>query len=158
MTKDDNSRFIAGLQHAWLRERASARIYRALAEREQTEARRNVLLKLAETEDRHAAKWAARLQELGATVPQDRDTLRDRLWRWTLVQSGTDNALKRIESSEDDDTEMYETLAREAPTEADRATITAVQHDEETHGRLMHSAGTSAAPATPNDPRSRLDS
>src|SRR5207244_4488187 len=108
-------------------------IYRALAAREPNESRRVVLLKLAATEDKHAERWASRLRELNARLPADRDMLRDQIWRWVLVQSGTDNALKRIERSEDDDTAMYAALARSAPTDTDRAIITDVQRDEESH-------------------------
>jgi VIT1/CCC1 family predicted Fe2+/Mn2+ transporter/rubrerythrin len=158
MTAENTQEFIAGLQRAWQREQASARIYRALAAREPNESRSAVLLKLAATEDTHAARWAARLQSLNAPLPADRDTLRDQLWRWVLVQSGTDNALKRIESSEDDDTALYAALARIAPTEADRAMITDVQRDEEAHSRLVSSAPAVAAPAAPLGPQQRLDS
>jgi hypothetical protein len=70
-----------------------------------------VLLKLAATEDKQAERWASRLRELNARLPADRDTLRARLWRWALVQSGTDNALKRIERSEDDNTAAYMLLS-----------------------------------------------
>ncbi len=156
MTAEDTREFIAGLQRAWQREQASARIYRALAAREPNASRRAVLLKLAATEDNHAARWAARLHALNAPLPADRDTLRARLWRWVLVQSGTDNALKRIERSEDDDTAMYAALADIAPSETERAMITDVQRDEETHSRLASSAGASAT--IPIGPQQRLDS
>ena len=155
MTDNDTAAFIEGLQHAWQREQASARIYRALAEHEPSEARRKVLLKLAATEAQHGERWAARLRELGAPLPPDRDTLRDRLWRWLLVQSGTDNALKRIESTEDDDQAMYSNLARLAPTETDRAAIHTVQHDEQTHSRLAGTAG--PAPSNATGPQAMLD-
>ncbi len=154
MIDNDKAAFIKGLQHAWQREQASARIYRALAEREPTETRHNVLLKLAATEVQHGERWAARLRELGAPLPPDRDTLHDRLWRWILVQSGTDNALKRIESTEDEDEAMYADLARVAPSENDRAAIHAVQQDEQTHSRLAATAG--AAPTT-TGPQAMLD-
>jgi VIT1/CCC1 family predicted Fe2+/Mn2+ transporter len=114
-----------------------------------------VLLRLAETEVRHGERWAARLRELDAPLPPDRDRLRDRVWRWALIQSGTDNALKRIESTEDDATDMYEKLAQEAPTEADRETINAIQHDEETHSRLARTATTPSAAL--GNPQARLD-
>jgi vacuolar iron transporter family protein len=154
MTAEDTREFIAGLQRAWQREQASARIYRALAAREPNASRRAVLLKLAATEDNHAQRWAARLHALNAPLPADRDTLRARLWRWALVQSGTDNALKRIERSEDDDTAMYAALAYIAPSETERAMITDVQRDEETHSRLASSAGATI----PIGPQQRLDS
>jgi VIT1/CCC1 family predicted Fe2+/Mn2+ transporter/rubrerythrin len=147
--------FIKGLQRAWARERATARIYRALAEHEKIDARRNVLLKLAETEESHAERWAARLKELGAPLPPDRDSLQDRLWRWVLVQSGTENALARIESAEDEDVSLYAALSRNAPGDADRKLIAAVERDERMHGRLTHSVATS--PGAAMDPRSKLD-
>src|SRR5512143_3143489 len=112
MNEGNRAKFISGLQRAWQAEQASQRIYRALAQRETNENRRQVLLKLAETERHHGERWATRLRELGAPLPPDRDIVRDKVWRWVLVQSGTDNALKRIESTEDEGAELYEMLAR----------------------------------------------
>jgi VIT1/CCC1 family predicted Fe2+/Mn2+ transporter/rubrerythrin len=154
MSSQDREQFIKGLQHAWRQEQASQRIYRALAAREENEARRGVLLHLAEIEQQHGERWAARLQELGAHVPPYQETVRDKVWRWILVQSGTDNALQRIESTEDDDVGMYETLAQLAPGEDDRAAITAVQQTEAGHSRLMRRAG---QPPESIGPQARLD-
>jgi vacuolar iron transporter family protein len=152
----EQSEFIKGLQEALRKEQASQRIYRALAQREENEARRNALIGLAETERRHAVRWEERLRELGAELPPERDTLRERIWRWVLVQSGTDNALKRIEENEVDDTQMYGSLAELAPTEADRSAILAVQHDEQVHSGGMQK--THNAPASPlPSPQARLD-
>jgi VIT1/CCC1 family predicted Fe2+/Mn2+ transporter/rubrerythrin len=137
---ENQTHFIKGLQRAWLLEQASARIYRALARRETSEARQRVLLKLAESEVRHSQRWAKRLAELGATTPPDVITIRERIWNWVLVQSGTDNALKRIESTEDEGAELYEKLADIAPTEADRVAIHAVQHEEQVHSGFAHLA------------------
>ncbi|MGC8780868.1 MAG: VIT1/CCC1 transporter family protein, partial [Anaerolineae bacterium] len=153
MQAADQAKFIAELQHAWQREIASERLYRALAQREANEVRRNVLLNLAETERRHGERWAARLRMLGAGLPPDRESLRDRVWRWALVQSGTDNALRRIEASENDDIEMYEALAQLAPDDADRAAIQAVLRDEQVHGGTMQKIGGSA----PTGPQAMLD-
>ena len=63
MGATDQSTFIRGLQRAWQKEQASQRIYRALARRESNEVRRNVLLALAETEQHHGERWAARLRD-----------------------------------------------------------------------------------------------
>jgi VIT1/CCC1 family predicted Fe2+/Mn2+ transporter/rubrerythrin len=155
MSDDHRQDFIKRLQHAWLREQASVRVYRALAEHEKNDSRRKVLLKLAESEVRHAERWATRLRELGAAVPSADDTLRDKLQRWVLLQTGTDNALKRIESAEDDGADMYKLLAQDAPTEADRAAISSVQHEEESHSRLTRSAGT--PPTGAAGPQAMLD-
>jgi VIT1/CCC1 family predicted Fe2+/Mn2+ transporter/rubrerythrin len=155
MNKQDKSKFIKGLQIALQKERTTRRTYMALAESEPNEARRKALIGLAEAEAGHAGRWTTRLKELGAEVPPDRESLRERIWRWVLVQSGTDNALKRLESNEDSDTEMYASLAEEAPTEADRVTVTSVMHDEETHSGAFQR--TSQSPNAPIGPQTMLD-
>ncbi len=151
----DQDKFVRGLKRAWLGEQASLRIYHALAAHEKSPERRRILLKLAETEEQHAQRWANRLRELGVEVPEYRDTLRQRLWRWVLVQSGTDNALSRIESTEEKDTGEYEELLQDAPTEADRNAIASVKHDEQIHSRAMQRIGEGAEPV--NTPGGRLD-
>ena len=156
MDNPEGSEFIKGLQEALQKERASQRIYHALARRESNEARRNALLGLAETEKRHAERWTERLRELGGELPPERDSLRERIWRWVLVQSGTDNALKRIEEDEVDDTDMYTSLAELAPTEADRSAVLAVRHDEEVHSGGMQK-NRNASPAPLAGPQARLD-
>ncbi len=155
MNNEDKSKFIKGLQIALQKERATNRTYLALAKKETNESRRKALIGLAATEASHAERWATRLKELGAKIPPDRESLRDRIWRWALVQSGTDNALQRLESNEDDDTEMYESLADDAPTEADRAALDSVRHDEETHSGAFQKSGQS--PNTPVGPQAMLD-
>ncbi|MGE5071937.1 MAG: VIT1/CCC1 transporter family protein [Anaerolineae bacterium] len=156
MTEANNDKFIEGLRTALQRERATRRLYQALAERETSDARRNALLGLAQTESGHAARWAKRLQELGAAVPPDRDTLPERVWRWVLVQSGTDNALKRAESNEVDDTVLYAALADMAPTDADRGAIQSVLHDEQVHGGAMQKSA-DAPPSALGGPQAMLD-
>ncbi len=156
MDNSERSKYIKGLQTALQKEWASQRIYRVLAQRETDEARRKALFGLAETERGHAERWAARLGELGAELPSDRDSLWERIWRWTLVQSGTDNALKRIEENEVDDTAMYAALGELAPTEADRNALLAVQHDEEIHKGGLQKVR-SATPSPQSSPQTRLD-
>jgi VIT1/CCC1 family predicted Fe2+/Mn2+ transporter/rubrerythrin len=156
MNSNDQAKFIKGLLLALKKERASQRIYKALAQRESNEARRNALIGLAETERRHGERWSARLVELGVVLPSDKETLRERVWRWVLVQSGTDNALKRIESNEDDDTQMYESLSQIAPTETDRKTIQSVKHDEEVHSGAMQKSSTHG-PSAVTGPQAMLD-
>lgn len=153
MPDDNHARFIAGLQAALGKERATNRIYQALADRETNPSRRAVLLKLAATEAGHAERWSQRLAQLGAVVPPSTDPLHERLWRWLLVQQGTDHALARIEQAEDADTSMYGELAVAAPTEADRQALLTVQKDEALHGHLAHDV---SAPAS-QSPQTRLD-
>jgi VIT1/CCC1 family predicted Fe2+/Mn2+ transporter/rubrerythrin len=143
------------LQRAWSAEQASLRIYGALARHEKDPSRRKVLLKLAESEQQHADRWANRLKELNSPLPADRESLRQRLWRWILVQSGTDNALKQIEKAEDQDEEQYGNLLGLALSPADGEAIQTVREDEQGHSRLMHKAGTAAE--TASNLQGRLD-
>ena len=65
----------AALLENWHEEIQAATIYRRLADKEPDENRKRVLAELSATEDRHAQRWARRLEELGVTVP-DRKTVR----------------------------------------------------------------------------------
>jgi VIT1/CCC1 family predicted Fe2+/Mn2+ transporter/rubrerythrin len=147
MTPTQSEEFIRGLQRVWSAEQASLRIYGDLARHEKDPSRRKVLLKLAESEQQHADRWANRLKELNSPLPADRESLRQRLWRWILVQSGTDNALKQIEKAEDQDEEQYGNLLELALSPADGEAIQTVREDEQGHSRLMHKAGTAAETA-----------
>ncbi len=148
--------YIDGLKLALRKERATQRTYRALAAREANEARRKVLLTLAETEGSHAARWEGRLRELRADIPADRESLRERLWRWLLVQSGTDNALQRLESAEDQDIQMYSVLSEMAPEASDREAIASVRRDEQIHSGGFQRTGAQLAPAHAG-PQAMLD-
>ena len=155
MNSENQSKFITGLQVALRKERTAHRTYLALAKKESNEARRKALIGLSETEAGHSERWVTRLKELGAEVPPDRESLSERIWRWVLIQSGTDNALKQLESNEDDDTVMYATLAKSAPTDADRVSVNEVLHDEETHSGAFQR--TSQSPNVPVGPQAMLD-
>jgi VIT1/CCC1 family predicted Fe2+/Mn2+ transporter len=129
----DREKYIRELLRVWRRENVSQRLYQALADHESDPNKRLVLRKLSETEKTHSERWTKQLQALGASVPQYQDKLFDKIWRWVLVQSGTENALARIESAEDEDTVIYAEMMNGAPTEADRQEIAGVLHDEQVH-------------------------
>jgi VIT1/CCC1 family predicted Fe2+/Mn2+ transporter len=121
-------------------------------------------MKLSDTEGTHSDRWERQLQALGASAPEYRDTLWDKVWRWVLVQSGTENALARIESAEDEDTEIYTDMLELAPSEADRQEIALVLHDEQVHQAATAqiasdhtSSNTPPPPRTATSPQGRLD-
>ncbi len=148
---NDADPFADGLRAAWRREMWTARTYQALAQREANASRRDVLLKLAQTEEGHADRWRTRLSEMGIDLPSYSESSLDRWRRWLLVQMGTDTALKRMEDAEDQDTVAYQQLAESAQGDADRAAIAAAQADEASHSRLLHS------PASASEPQALLD-
>ena len=117
MISADQSKLVKGLMMALRKERPQQAHLPRTCQNKSNETSRNALLGLAETEHQHGDRWAERLVELGIDLPLDRDNLFDKMWRWILVQSGTENALKYvIESNEEDDTQMYEILSQIAPT------------------------------------------
>jgi VIT1/CCC1 family predicted Fe2+/Mn2+ transporter/rubrerythrin len=128
---------IAALNQNWQREVEGMRTYRDLAAREKDAGRRNVLIKLAEAEERHAQKWARKLAELGAPTPQEKRTLGMRLKGWLRRQVGTEAALRHMEGEEDRDIARYEAQAISInDTEAQRM-LREVRREEESHGRVI---------------------
>ena len=49
------------VEKMWRREVEAAHTYKLLAERERDPKRRGLLLRMAEQEDKHAARWAERI-------------------------------------------------------------------------------------------------
>ena len=134
---NDQVKLLAGLQQAWRDENASARNYRALAEREPNPERKAILLRLAEAEVKHAANWQARLIELGADPGVYQESTRERTRRWLLVQSGTDSAVVKLEAMENEADALYDDLLKVA-TDTDRDQIAEAQREEEAHAKVLN--------------------
>ncbi len=133
----ERDKLVSGLKLAWRDEMGSARNYRALAEQESQTDRRDILLRLAEAEEKHAANWAARLRELGAEPGEYRETVVERARRWALLQSGTDRAVVKLEAAENGADAMYDELAKIAPSEEVRKQLTEAQQEERAHSRVL---------------------
>ena len=136
---DDASKkeLIAALQQNWLREVDGTRTYRALAQRERDTARKNVLIKMADAEQRHAQKWEQKLAELGAAPPEERRTLGERVKGWLRLQVGTEAALRQLENEEDRDIARYEAQARSVNDVEAATMLREVRREEESHGRII---------------------
>lgn len=91
------------LRRSWRQARVSLRVYQALAEREPRRELRATLLQLAGSQERRADRQAQRLRKLCAPLPEDRDRLGERMWRWLLVRCGSRWALAWIDLIEDFD-------------------------------------------------------
>jgi len=151
---DEKSKLIGALRAAWLREVGSLRTYQALANREPDQTKRKVLVKLAASEEAHAKRWADRLEELGAAVPLYREGFRERIWRWLLLQMGTDTAIRRLEQAEEQDAAAYDELLALATTDGDKDAILQVQAEDAGHARIL---GGSVAAQPQSNPQSALD-
>src|ERR1700692_2176575 len=99
MIKDPES--IEALKENWRAELQTARVYRELAEREKDQKRKDILLRMAEAEERHAGRWAQKLTERGMRPPELKDSLAQRLSRWCNRMAGLDVAIRRMEAAED---------------------------------------------------------
>jgi len=117
----DNRRLIQALQENWLAETEGAHTYRALAESERDPARREILLEMAEAEERHATKWARRLDELGAAPPRHGASLGQQARERVARGGGTLAVIRKMEADEDRDIARYQHQLKElhdAPSEA----------------------------------------
>ena len=60
---------LATVQKMWQREVEAAATYRHLADRERDPKRRDILNRLVEQEEKHAARWSERIQATTGTAP-----------------------------------------------------------------------------------------
>ena len=134
---NEQAKLINGLTQAWRDENASARNYRALAEREPNPDRKAILLRLAEAEVKHAVNWQVRLKELGADPGDYQESAGDRTRRWLLVQSGTESAVVKLEAMENEADALYDDLLNVA-TGHDREQIADAQREEEAHAKVLN--------------------
>ncbi len=110
----DRQETVEVVRRNWRAEVETAQVYRDLAEREQDEKRKGILLRMAEAEERHAARWEQKLRDMGEPTPQLADTIWTRFKRRFTRSLGTDVAIRRMEAAE----EKHE---REFTTQRDRA-------------------------------------
>jgi VIT1/CCC1 family predicted Fe2+/Mn2+ transporter/bacterioferritin (cytochrome b1) len=125
-----------------------AATYHFLAERERDSRRRDILQKLAEAEVGHAEKWAARIRELGGTVP-DPSTVKPSLGLALHVAS-PEVIFRKLEAMEDRDIAAYESLAS-VMDDKSQAILQETRADEQEHARILR------VMAGPQSPRSALD-
>ena len=139
------------LRKSWRAEVDSSRAYRDLAANEKDEKRRGILLRMAEAEDRHAKRWAEALVELGASVPEDRETLRTRWNRGLARLVGTDVTLRKMEAAEDRQTSLYSMQQRAFGDGETARALHDFALEEEAHARALR--GMTAVPG----PQAALD-
>ncbi|MGH2727977.1 MAG: VIT1/CCC1 transporter family protein, partial [Actinomycetota bacterium] len=119
---------LARFWELWADELAGAALYRALAERAD-ERRKDILLELADAEERHAAHWAKLMAERGLDSPRPpKVPLRVRVLSMLARRLGTDAILPLVLRLEAADAAKYEDIA-EAPASMAR--------QERSHGKAV---------------------
>jgi len=148
-----NKETLEVVQKNWRAEVETAQVYRDLAEREEDEKRKGILIRMAEAEERHAARWEQKLRDMGQPIPRLPDNFWTRFKRKFNRSLGTDIAIRRMEAAE----EKHE---REFSAQRDKAL--ANEHDvreflrtsaleEKAHARALN------VMATPPSAQSALD-
>jgi vacuolar iron transporter family protein len=143
-----NERTLDALVKSWHHEVEAAATYRALAEQERDPRRQEVLRKLVAAEEAHAARWAARIRELGGRVP-DSGAVKPALGL-TLQVASPEVIYRKLEAMETrgvaGDGELEAAL-----DETSRAILREVSGDDKEHAKILHVL------AGPPNPRTALD-
>ena len=137
---------LGALREMWRREVEAAGTYRILAERETDQNRRNILLQLAECEDRHAASWSERIQKVTGHAP-DPSTVRSSL-RWIEKFKDQSVVLHRLEQEESRVEEDYGRLMGRLHDPVDRQIAEEAMDEERDHAttlRMLAGPGAHAA-------------
>ena len=124
-TADDIARYRENYQD----EIDGAAMYRALAEMEPEPALSKLYLRLAETEERHAAFWRDKLVEAGADPGAPRVSRRAKILIWLARRLGTGVLVQTLAAQEQTGQFMYD--------DQPEAEGTSLPADERSHARLL---------------------
>lgn len=143
--------YLGSLQKLWRQEVEAGTTYRLLGEREADPKRRDILRRLAESEERHAARWGARIEAATGHAPDPASVRRSLTWLQKL--GDTNVVLHRLKEEENVAEEEYQRLTRSFTDTADREAADEVAREEREHARTLH-----ALAGPPPAPRKVLDS
>ncbi len=127
-------------------EREDAAMYRKLAGQESDANRRNLLLRLAESEDEHARRWEHKLLQFGGRIPPPRLNVLSRLRLWLAGNVGTEAAIRRREAGEEQTAEDYRDMERRYGPEAGDV-LAEIERDERSHARKLRVLSQAHGPA-----------
>lgn len=150
-----NRKLVEALRQNWLAEMEGAHTYRALAEEERDATRREILVEMAEAEERHAAKWAKRLHDVGAEPPAWHPSLTQQTRDRVIKGGGTLAVIRKMEADEDRDIARYRQQLEELRDPESENIVREALADEE-HHRVRLNAILSQQPETPESAISRI--
>src|SRR5512139_636560 len=122
---DDIKRYFANRQ----KEIDGAALYKVLADTEKQPQMAEVYKKLAASEEKHAATWEKKLEELKVSIPPRKPTWRAATMIWLARRFGPQFVLPTIASNEKADSRAYD---NQADTDAQ-----AFSQEEKSHARLL---------------------
>jgi VIT1/CCC1 family predicted Fe2+/Mn2+ transporter/rubrerythrin len=142
---------LATVEKMWRREVEAATTYRHLAERERDQKRKDILLRLAEQEDNHAARWSERIALATGRVPNRKEVERGLSWFQRI--SDPTVVLHRLEQEETRAEAEYDQLMRRLTDPTDRQIAEEAMLEERDHAVVLHTLAGGKIPT----PRSALD-
>src|SRR5437899_6754888 len=142
---------LATVEKRWRREVEAATTYRLLAEREHDPKRRDILVRLAEQEENHAARWAERIRIATGRTPDPGEVERGLSWFQRI--SDPNVVLHRLEQEENKAEAEYEQLMARLSDPLDRQIAEEAMHEERDHAIVLRTLAGGAIPT----PRSTLD-
>ena len=143
---------LATVQVMWRREVEAAATYRHLAARERDARRRDILNRLADQEDRHAARWSERIAASTGRAPDPREVERGLSWFQRI--SDPNVVLLRLEQEENKAEAEYDQLMARLSDPADRKIAEEAMFEERDHAVILRTLAGGAVPT----PRSTLES
>jgi len=143
---------LATVQKMWRREVEAATTYRLLADREHDPKRRDILLRLAEQEENHAARWAERIKVATGRTPDRKEV--ERGLSWFQRVSDPNVVLHRLEQEENQAEAEYDDLMSRLSDPTDRRIAEEAMIEERDHAVVLRTLAGGTIPT----PRSTLES
>ena len=143
---------LATVQLMWRREVEAAATYRHLANRERDPRRKDILMRLAEQEEKHAARWSERIAAATGRVPDGKEVERGLSWFQRI--SDPNVVLHRLEQEENKAEEEYDQLMSRLTDPTDRKIAEEAMVEERDHAVILRTLAGGAIPT----PRSTLES
>ena len=142
---------LATVERMWRREVEAAHTYKLLAARETDPKRRSILLRLAEQEDKHAARWSERILAATGRAPDPKEVERGLTWFQRIGDSSV--VLHRLEQEETKAEAEYDDLMTRLSDPADRRIAEEAMLEERDHAVVLRTLAGGSIPT----PRSTLD-
>jgi VIT1/CCC1 family predicted Fe2+/Mn2+ transporter/rubrerythrin len=143
---------LATVEMMWRREVEAATTYKHLANREKDPKRRDILLRLAEQEDKHAARWSERIAAATGRTPDRKEVERGLSWFQRI--SDPNVVLHRLEQEENKAEAEYDQLMARLSDPDDRKIAEEAMLEERDHAVVLRTLAGGKMPT----PRSTLDS
>jgi VIT1/CCC1 family predicted Fe2+/Mn2+ transporter/rubrerythrin len=139
------------VEKMWRREVEAATTYRHLANRETDPKRKDILVRLAEQEEKHAARWAERIEAATGRRPDPKEVERGLSWFQRISDPSV--VLHRLEQEENKAEAEYDQLMSRLNDPTDRRIAEEAMLEERDHAVVLRTLAGGALPT----PRSTLD-